>query len=71
MSRTANCKKKRTRIRCNAETGDVILSRKPKTWGDFFAILDAYGPVPADFMADRDQGLRDKHPSNPFEGWEE
>jgi len=64
-------KGKEVYIRRDPETSDVILSRKPETWGDFFAILDAYGPAPADFMADRNQGLRDKHPSNPFEGWEE
>ena len=64
-------KGKEVYIRRDPETGDVILSRKPETFGDLLAILDAYGPAPADFMADRDQGLRDKHPSNPFEGWEE
>jgi len=61
-------KGKEVYIRRDPETGDVILSRKPDTWGDFLAILDAYGPVPADFMADRDQG--DNKP-NPFEGWQE
>jgi antitoxin VapB len=61
-------KEKEVYIRRDAETGDVILSRKPDTWADFFAILDAYGPAPADFMVDRDQG--DNKP-NPFEGWQE
>jgi len=64
-------KEKEVYIRRDAETGDVILSRKPNTWADFFARLDAHGPAPDDFMQDRDQGLRDKHPSDPFEGWEE
>jgi antitoxin VapB len=64
-------KEKEVYIRRDPETGDVILSRKLDTWADLLARLDAYGPAPADFMADRNQGLRDKYPSNPFEGWEE
>ncbi len=36
-------------IRQDPETGDVILSRKPATWDDFFeALQDA--EVPADFL---------------------
>lgn len=39
-------------IRRDPETGDVILSRKPGTWKDFFELVkDAY--VPDDFMTDR------------------
>jgi len=43
-------------IRRDPETGDVILSRRPDSWVDFFA-LDKTTDVPADFMteADRDQ----------------
>lgn len=33
-------------------TGDIILSKKPGTWEDFFRLADAVG-VPADFMAER------------------
>lgn len=33
-------------------TGDVILSRKPRSWKEFFA-LRAGAEVPSDFMADR------------------
>lgn len=33
-------------------TGDLILSKKPGTWDDFFKLVDAAG-VPEDFMADR------------------
>ena len=33
-------------------TGDIILSKKPGTWEDFFAQADAVG-VPTDFMAER------------------
>ena len=54
-------------IRRDPETGDVIISRKPANWDDFFrALKDAN--VPADFLdaKERDQGspVRD-----PFEGW--
>ena len=39
-------------IRRDPETGDVILSKKPGSWDDFFKLADAAG-IPADFMADR------------------
>lgn len=39
-------------IRKDPETGDVILSRKPGSWDDFFKLADSAG-VQADFMADR------------------
>lgn len=43
-------------IRRDPATGDVILSRRPDSWQEFFA-LDATTDVPADFMdtADRAQ----------------
>lgn len=47
-------------------TGDVILSRKPATWDEFFNTLrDA--DVPDDFLAEkeRDQG---PHGRDPLEG---
>ena len=50
-------------IRQNPETGDVILSRKPATWDDFFAALkDA--DVPVDFLdaEDRNQGTQERDP---------
>jgi len=44
-------------IRRDPSTGDVILSRRPESWGGLFA-LDAASDVPADFMSqdDRNQG---------------
>ena len=54
-------------IRQDPETGDVILSRKPPNWDDFFSALkDA--DVPVDFLdeKERNQGLQDR---DPFEGW--
>ena len=50
-------------IRQDAETGDVILSRKPANWDGFFAALkDA--DVPADFLSasERQQGTQDRDP---------
>ena len=56
-------------IRQDPETGDVILSRKPATWDDFFAVLNGTD-VPAEFLSkqERDQGGPDR---DPFEGWTE
>jgi len=56
-------------IHQDPKTGDVILSRKPATWDDFFAALKG-ADVPADFLddKDRDQGAQER---DPFEGWSE
>jgi len=53
-------------IRQDPDPGDVILSRKPATWDDFFAALEG-AHVPADFLDEneRDQGLQDR---DPFDG---
>jgi antitoxin VapB len=53
-------------IRRDPETGDVILSRKPATWDDFFAALDG-ASVPTDFLGkkERNQGAHDR---DPFKG---
>ncbi|MBN2680644.1 type II toxin-antitoxin system VapB family antitoxin [Acidithiobacillus montserratensis] len=50
-------------IRQDPETGDVILSRKPATWDDFFVALKNAG-VPADFLdeQERNQGMQDRDP---------
>lgn len=39
-------------VRRDPRTGDVILSRKPESWGGFFELMSSI-KVPADFMADR------------------
>ena len=39
-------------IRQNPTNGDVILSRHPESWEDFFKLADKAG-VPEDFMSDR------------------
>jgi len=39
-------------VRRDAATGDVILSRRPESWEDFFALADALD-IPADFLPNR------------------
>jgi len=39
-------------IRRDPETGDVILSRRPESWNEFFELADRIG-VAADFPSDR------------------
>lgn len=50
-------------IRQDAETGDVILSRKPASWDGFFAALKDVD-VPADFLSasERQQGTQNRDP---------
>jgi antitoxin VapB len=40
-------------VRHDPATGDVILSRRPDSWQDFFELMKTID-VPKDFMADRD-----------------
>jgi antitoxin VapB len=40
-------------VRRDPATGDVILSRRPESWEDLFALMNAI-EVPKDFLADRD-----------------
>jgi antitoxin VapB len=56
-------------IRKDPETGDVILSRKPANWDDFFAALNGAN-VPADFLTVEDR-QREQQDRDPFEGWTE
>jgi antitoxin VapB len=50
-------------IRQDAQTGDVILSRKPANWDGFFAALKDAN-VPADFLSasERQQGTQNRDP---------
>ena len=41
-------------VRRDAATGDVILSRRPESWEDFFEMMKSID-VPSDFLADRDE----------------
>lgn len=43
-------------IRKDPVSGDLILSRKPGSWEDFFELMETI-EVPQDFMADRDNEL--------------
>ena len=40
-------------VRRDPLTGDVILSRRPESWGEFFDLLKTL-EIPDDFLADRD-----------------
>ena len=40
-------------IRRDPKTGDVVLSPKPASWAEFFALADQTD-IPSDFMADRE-----------------
>jgi antitoxin VapB len=39
-------------VRRDSVTGDVILSRRPDSWADFFDLMKTI-EVPKDFLADR------------------
>jgi antitoxin VapB len=56
-------------IRQDPATGDVILSRKPDTWDDFFAALQG-AAAPAGFLGkkERQQGGQER---DPLAGWRE
>ena len=45
-------------IRRDPDTGDVILSRKPGDWKDFFRLVKLI-ESPTDFMADRANALQE------------
>lgn len=40
-------------IWADQETGNVILSKRPPSWDDFFAVRKRVGGVPEDFLSDR------------------
>ena len=40
-------------VRRDPHTGDVILSRRPESWEEFFDLLKTL-EIPDDFLADRD-----------------
>lgn len=56
-------------IHGDEKTGDVILSRKPVNWDDFFSVSKA-AKVPNDFLdtTERSQLLKER---DPFKGWKE
>jgi antitoxin VapB len=56
-------------IRQDAETGDVILSRRPTTWDGFFESLKG-AKVPKDFLSPKER-RQTKHSRDPFAGHRE
>ena len=46
-------------IRKNPATGDMILSKRPGTWEEFFKLVDSLD-LPKDFMNDRDNDTPQK-----------
>ena len=56
-------------IHKDPQTGDVILSRKPANWDDFFAALKGV-KAPAGFLGKtaRKQTAEER---DPFDGWRE
>jgi antitoxin VapB len=46
-------------VRRDPATGDVILSRRPESWKDFFELMKTID-VPKDFMTDRDDAPAQK-----------
>jgi antitoxin VapB len=40
-------------VRRDAQTGDVILSRRPESWVEFFDLLKTL-EIPDDFLSDRE-----------------
>jgi len=57
-------------IRQDPETGDVIPSRKPASWDEFFAALKGEAEVPADFLDKAERG-QESHERDPFDRWRE
>ncbi|HVZ43404.1 MAG TPA: AbrB/MazE/SpoVT family DNA-binding domain-containing protein [Ramlibacter sp.] len=56
-------------VRRDARTGDVILSTEPRvSWADVVALRTELGPLPADFLSDRQQGTETR---DPLAGWRE
>ena len=56
-------------IHRDEKTGDVILSRKPVNWDDFFHALEL-AKVPHDFL-DSDERKQATQDRDPFKGWVE
>ncbi len=56
-------------IRRDPITGDVILSRRPPNWEEFFAAL-VDTDVPVEFLSDHERNQGDQE-RDPFAGWRE
>ncbi len=56
-------------IHKDSQTGDVILSRKPANWDDFFVALKGV-KAPVGFLGKRER-KRTAQERDPFDGWRE
>lgn len=56
-------------IRQDAETGDVILSRRPSTWDGFFTALKS-AEIPSDFLSENERSQQSQN-RDPFAGHHE
>jgi antitoxin VapB len=56
-------------IRQDPLTGDVILSRKPVGWDEFFRVL-ASAPAPQDFLNPQERAQQAER-GDPFANWQE
>ncbi|MGO8693857.1 MAG: antitoxin [Rectinemataceae bacterium] len=56
-------------IRKDPETDDIILSRKPENWDEFFALLKG-AKVPTSFLDEKERA-QGAHDRDPFLGWDE
>jgi hypothetical protein len=61
-------KQKTGRLLSSESTCDILPARPSNSYRDFMKLREQSGPVPQDFLRDREQSeeLRD-----PFEGWSE
>jgi antitoxin VapB len=56
-------------VRRDARTGDVVLSTEPRaSWAEFMSLRKELGPLPTDFLADREQGSETR---DPLANWRE
>jgi antitoxin VapB len=56
-------------VRRDDRTGDVILSSQPRSqWSEFMALRERLGPLPEDFLADREQATQTR---DPLQDWHE
>lgn len=60
-------------VRMDAQTGDVILSRKPSDWASFFEVARNFD-VPSDFLSESQRAQSSpavKAGDDPFAQWQE
>lgn len=53
-------------IRRDPQTGDVILSRKPRDWESFFELVDELGLAPEDFLDEKERATPPQN-RDPFD----